>query len=63
MFLSHQAYQGFKISVHSHIEVVKFLLSKGFQVCTLRAFMQDVIEDYFRHQGTQRGRSDNPSAE
>ena len=26
-------------------------------------FMQDVIEDYFGHQRTQRGRSDNPSAQ
>ncbi len=26
-------------------------------------FMQDVIEDYFKHQRTQRGRSDNPSAQ
>ena len=27
------------------------------------SFMQDVIEDYFGHQRTQRGRSDNPSAQ
>ena len=26
-------------------------------------FMQDVIEDYFGHQRTQRGRSDKPSAQ
>ena len=63
MFLSHQTYQGFKISVHSHIEAIKFLLSEGFKYVLSERFMQDVIEDYFGHQRTQRGRSDNPSAE
>ena len=63
MFLSHQTYQGFKISVHSHIEAIKFLLSQGFKYVLSERFMQDVIEDYFGHQRTQRGRSDNPSAE
>ena len=63
MFLSHQTYQGFKISVHSHIEAIKFLLSEGFKHVLSERFMQDVIEDYFGNQRTQRGRSDNPSAE
>ena len=62
MFLS-QTYQGFKISVYSHIEAIKFLLSKGFKYVLSERIMQDVIEDYFGHQRTQRGRSDNPSAE
>jgi hypothetical protein len=63
MFLSHQTYEGFKISVHSHVEAIKFLLSEGFKYVLSERFMQDVIEDYFGHQRTQRGRSDNPSAE
>ncbi len=63
MFLSHQTYEGFKISVHSHVEAIKFLLSEGFKYVLSERFMQDVIEDYFGHQRTQRGRSENPSAE
>ena len=63
MFLSRQTHEGFKISVHSHIEAVKFLLSEGFEYVLSERFMQDVIEDYFGHQRTQRGRSDNPSAQ
>ena len=55
MFLSHQTYEGFKITVNSHVEAIKFLLSES--------FMQDVIEDYFGHQRTVQGRSDNPSAQ
>ena len=63
MFLSHQTYEGFKITVNSHIESVKFLLSQGFKYVLSERFMQDVIEDYFGHQRTVRGRSDNPSAQ
>ena len=62
MFLSNQTYEGFKISANSHVEVIKFLLSEGFSYVLTERFMQDVIEDYFGHQRTQRGRSDNPSA-
>ena len=63
MFLSRQTFEGFKISVHSHIEAIKFLLSEGFDYVLSERFMQDVIEDYFGHQRTQQGRSDNPSAQ
>ena len=63
MFLSNQTYEGFKISVNSHVEAIKFLLSEGFSYILTERFMQDVIEDYFGHQRTQRGRSDNPTAE
>ena len=63
MFLSRQTYEGFKITVNSHVEAVKFLLSEGFKYVLSERFMQDVIEDYFGHQRTVRGRSDNPSAQ
>ena len=63
MFLCNQTYEGFKISVNSHVEAIKFLLSEGFSYVLTERFMQDVIEDYFGHQRTQRGRSDNPTAE
>ena len=52
MFLSRQTYEGFKITVNSHIVAVKFLLSQGFQHVLSERFMQDVIEDYFGHQRT-----------
>ena len=63
MFLSNQTYEGFKISVNSHVEAIKFLLSERFSYVLTEQFMQDVIEDYFGHQQTQQGRSDNPTAE
>ena len=62
MFLSRQTYEGFKITVNSHVEAIKFL-SEGFKYVLSERFMQDVIEDYFGHQRTVRGRSDNPSAQ
>jgi hypothetical protein len=36
--------------------------SEGFSYVLTERFMQDVIEDYFGHQRTQRGKSDKPSA-
>ena len=63
MFLSRQTYEGFKITVNSHIEAIKFLLSIGFSYVLSERFMQDVLEDYFGHQRTLGGRSDNPSAQ
>ena len=52
MFLSRQTYEGFKITVNSHIEAIKFLLSIGFSYVLSERFMQDVLEDYFGHQRT-----------
>ena len=63
MFLSLQTYKGLKISVHSHIEAIQFLLSEGFQYVLSERFMQDVLEDYFGHQRAKGGRSDNPTAQ
>jgi hypothetical protein len=50
MFLSLQTYRGLKISVHSHIEAIQFLLAEGFQYVLSEQFLQDVLEDYFGHQ-------------
>ena len=49
MFLSQQAYEGLKISVHSHVEAIKFLLENGFEYVLSERFMQDFLEDYFGH--------------
>jgi hypothetical protein len=63
MFLSLQTYEGLKMSVYSHIEGIKFLLGEGFQYVLSERFMQDVLEDYFGHQRSKGGRSDNPTAQ
>ena len=63
MLLSGQTYEGFVISVHSHVDVIKFLLSEGFKYVLTERFMQDVLEDYFGHQREKGRRSDNPTAQ
>ncbi len=63
MFLSSQTYEGLKITVNSHIEVIKFLLAEGFKYVLTERFMQDVLEDYFGHQREKGRRSDNPTAQ
>ena len=63
MFFSVQTYNGLKISVNSHVEVIKFLLGQGFQYVLTERFMQDVLEDYFGHQRARGGRYDNPTAQ
>ena len=45
------------------LKAIKFSLSVGFEYVFTESFMQDVIEDYFGHQRTKRGRSDNTSAQ
>ena len=44
MFLSELTYEGLKITVYSHIEVVKFLLSMGFEYLLTERFMQDALK-------------------
>ena len=63
MFLSLQTYKGLKICVHSLIEAIQFLLAEGFQYVLSERFMQDVLEDYFGHQRSKGGHSDNPTAQ
>ena len=63
MFLSAQTYECLKICTHSLVEAVQFLLGKGFQYVLSERFMQDVLEDYFGHQRSKGGRSDNPTAQ
>ena len=63
MFLSAQTYEGLKIAVFSHVEIIKFLLGEGFKYVLTERFMQDVLEDYFGHQREKGRRSDNPTAQ
>ena len=63
MFLSVQTYEGLKITVYSHIDAIRFLLSKAFKFVLSERFVQDVPEDYFGHQRDKGRRSDNPTAQ
>ena len=63
IFLSSQTYEGFKITIYSHVEAIQFLLGEGFQYVLSARFMQDVLEDYFGHQRAKGGRSDNPTSQ
>ena len=47
MFLSWQTYEGFQISVHSAVEVTRFLLQEGFEFVLTEWFCQDPVEEYF----------------
>lgn len=60
MFLSWQTYEGFKITVHSVTEVVKFLLEEGMEFVLTERFCQDPVEEYFGKQRQLGRRSDNP---
>ena len=54
MFISHQTYQGLKITVYSLIEITKFLLSAGMKFVLSEKFCQDALEEYFGHQRARR---------
>lgn len=60
MFLSWQTYEGFKITVHSVTEVVRFLLEEGMEFVLTERFCQDPVEEYFGKQRRLGRRSDNP---
>ena len=60
MFLSWQTYEGFKITVHSVTEVVRFLLEEGKEFVLTERFCQDPVEEYFGKQRQLGRRSDNP---
>ena len=46
-FIPWQAYEGFQITVHSVIEVFKFLLQEGVEYVLTERFCQDIVEEYF----------------
>ena len=60
MFLSWQTFEGFNITVHSAIEVVRFLLEEGMEFVLTERFCQDPVEEYFGKQHQLGRRSDNP---
>lgn len=60
MFISWQTFEGFQITVHSVIEVCKFLLQEGMEYVLTECFCQDVVEEYFGSQRKLGRRNDNP---
>ena len=62
MFISSQTYEGLKITVHSVIELIKFLIKHEISyVSTTGRFCQDSLENYFGKQHSSGARKDNPS--
>ena len=61
MFISPQTYEGIKITVHSVIELINFLLSSGVSYVLTERFCQDPLENYFGHQRQIGSRRSNPS--
>jgi hypothetical protein len=60
MFISHQTYEGMKISIYSLIELVKFLLNADVDFVLTNRFCQDPVEQYFGKQREIGRRSDIP---
>lgn len=50
MFISWQTNQGLQITVHSVIEVGKFLLQEGMEYVLTERFCQDIVEEYLESQ-------------
>ena len=61
MFISWQTFEGIKLTVHSSIELIKYLLSQNVRYVFTERFCQDPLENYFGQQRSIGHRKDNPS--
>ena len=61
MFIARPSYKGLKITVHSTIELVQFLLKAGVPYVLTGKFIQDSLENYFAMQRAMGRRKENPS--
>ena len=61
MFISQQTYEGFKITINSVIEKVRFLLQQKVLYFLTEHFFQDPLKNYFGHQRSLGARKDNLS--
>ena len=61
MFLSWQTHEGIKITTHSSMELVKYLLNQGVPYVLTERFCQDPLKNYFGQQRSIGRRKDNPS--
>ena len=50
MFLSWQTYEGIQITLHSSIELIKYLSSQGVPYVLTEIFCQHPLENYFGRQ-------------
>ena len=60
MFLSKPTYEGLLITVYSTLEIITFLLNKGFDFVLTEKFCQDTLESNFGDQRKLGGRASNP---
>ena len=60
-FISWQTYEGVKITVHSAIELTKYLLQQNVPYVLTERFCQDPLENYFGRQRSLGRRKNNPS--
>ena len=61
MFISWQIFKGLKITVHSIIAAVKFLLQHHVKYVLTESFCQDPLKNYFGQQRAIGARKNNPS--
>ena len=61
MMLSHQTLAGFKITIKSVVEKVRYLLTHGLDHVFTNSFNQDPLEQHFGHYRHKGGSSDNPT--
>ena len=61
MFISRQTFEGVKLTVHSSIELIQYLLNEGLPYVLTEKFCQDPLENYFGPQRAMGHRKDNPS--
>ena len=61
MFISWQTYEGIKITVHSTVELVKFVLNNDVPYVLSGKFSQDILENYNGRQRALGCRKDNPT--
>ena len=61
MFASSQTYEGLKITVHSVMELVKFLIMHKVSYVLTKRLYQDPLENYFGEQRSSGARKENPS--
>ena len=61
MFILLETYEGLKVTVHSFIELVKFLIMHKVSYVLTERFCQDPLENYFGKKRSSGFLKDNPS--
>ena len=61
MFISSQTCEGLKVTVHSVIELIKFLIMIKVSYVLTESFFHDPLENYFGKQRSSGARRNNPS--